>query len=86
MTLSRAEDRLQDSMKRLVKDRRHRLAVYIERMKGLSPLEKLNSGYSFVTDDEGRNIRSVNQVKTGQNITVTVSDGSFTAEVKQCPD
>ena len=86
MTLSRAEDRLQDSMKRLVKDRRHRLAVYIERMKGLSPLEKLNSGYSFVTDDEGRNIRSVNQVNTGQNITVTVSDGSFTAEVKQCPD
>lgn len=78
-----AEERLQDRMNRLLQRRRHLLAVYIERLKGLSPLEKLNSGYSFVTDENGRNIRSTGQVSPGQNVTVRVSDGRFMASVTE---
>lgn len=78
-----AEERLQDRMNRLLQRRRNLLAVYIERLKGLSPLEKLNSGYSFVTDENGRNIRSTGQVSPGQNITVRVSDGRFMASVTE---
>ena len=83
MTAIRAEDKLRDRMNYLLRNRRHQLAVYIERMKGLSPLEKLNSGYSFVSDEEGRNIRSVSQIKPGQSIVVTVSDGRFGARVSE---
>lgn len=78
-----AEERLQDKMNRLLQRRRNLLAVYIERLKGLSPLEKLNSGYSFVTDENGRNIRSKRQVSPGQNIMVRVSDGRFIASVTE---
>lgn len=78
-----AEERLQDRMNRLLQRRRNLLAVYIERLKGLSPLEKLNSGYSFVTDENGRNIRSTGQVSSGQNVTVRVSDGRFVASVTE---
>lgn len=78
-----AEERLQDKMNRLLQRRKHLLAVYIERLKGLSPLDKLNSGYSFVTDEDGRNIRSTGQVSPGQNIMVRVSDGRFTASVTE---
>lgn len=38
-----AEERLQSRMERLLERRHHEMAVYIERFRGLSPLEKLRS-------------------------------------------
>ena len=73
-----AEERLQERMRRILDRRRHELAIYIERMKGLSPLEKLSSGYSYVEDQAGRNVRSVRQVREGQDITIRVKDGRIT--------
>ncbi|MCH5340964.1 MAG: exodeoxyribonuclease VII large subunit [Acetatifactor sp.] len=78
-----AEERLQARMQRILEARRHQLALYIERLKGLSPLEKLNSGYSYVSDDAGKNIRSVAQVKPGQVLTIQVSDGKISAKAEQ---
>ncbi len=76
-----AEERLQERMRRLLERRRHELAIYIERMKGLSPLEKLSSGYSYVEDSAGHNVRSVRQVREGQDITIRVKDGHIAANV-----
>lgn len=76
-----AEERLQERMRRLLERRRHELAIYIERMKGLSPLEKLSSGYSYVEDSAGHNVRSVRQVREGQDITIRVKDGHIAARV-----
>jgi len=72
---------LQNRMQTLIQQKRHELALYIEKMKGLSPLEKLNSGFSYVEDDRGCNIRSVSQVVEGQPIVVRVKDGSISAKV-----
>lgn len=81
MGLLGMEEQLQNRMNRLLQERRHELELYIQRLKGLSPLEKLSSGYSYVSDREGRNIRSVEQVEPGQQVTVRVKDGSFEASV-----
>lgn len=80
MALS-AEERLQERMRRLLERHKLKLAVYIERMRGLSPLEKLNSGYSYVEDGAGHNVRSVRQVREGQEIMVRVKDGGIRAKV-----
>lgn len=82
MRLLRMEEQLQHRMERLLQARRHEMELYIQRMKGLSPLEKLSSGYSYVSDPSGRNIRSVKQVEPGLCVTVRVKDGSFEASVK----
>ena len=42
------ERRYTDAMEEKLKEARHRLALYIQAMKGLSPLDKLNQGYSYV--------------------------------------
>lgn len=81
MRLLNMEEQLQNRMEKLLGARRHELALYIERFKSLSPLEKLNSGYSYITDENGSNIRSVKQVREGQELEITVSDGSFRAAV-----
>ena len=76
-----AEERLRERMERLLENCRHELALYIERMRGLSPLEKLNSGFSYVEDGEGHNIRSVEQAREGQEIYIRVRDGRIEAKV-----
>lgn len=77
------EDRLQNGMKAILRDRRHALALYIERMKAVSPLEKLNSGFSYVEDGSGKNIRSVTQVGEGDSLRIRVSDGVIDTKVEQ---
>lgn len=83
MRLIGMEEQLQYRISKLLQEKRHEMELYIQRLKGLSPLEKLSSGYSYVSDMEGRNIRSVKQVEAGQQVTVRVSDGSFEASVRR---
>ena len=68
-------------MKKVIQNRRHDFAVYIEKLKGLSPITKLNSGFSYVTDEKGRNIRSVEQVQENSELVIRVTDGQIQARV-----
>ena len=77
------EERLENRMQMILRDRRHTLALYIERMKAVSPLEKLNSGYSYVEAADGKNIRSVTQVREGDSLRIRVSDGMIDTKVEQ---
>lgn len=76
------EDRLQGSIHRTLVDRRHALELYIETLKGLSPLEKLNQGLSYVEDMEGRNINSIDRVKVNDSLMIHVKNGTMTVDVK----
>ncbi len=75
------EERLEELMKRSIRERRHMLDIYIEKMKGLSPLQKLNSGFSYVMDENGKNIRSVKDAKVGKELQIQMSDGRLQAMV-----
>ena len=77
------EDRLQNRLQAILRERRHNLALYIERMKAVSPLEKLNSGFSYVEDTDGKNIRSVTQVEAGERLRIRMSDGVIDTRVEQ---
>lgn len=81
--LADAEERLNQQMTIKLRSKRHMLEVYIERMKGLSPLERLSQGYSFVRDAKGNVIKSVHQVESGENITVDLKDGTITAVIEE---
>lgn len=75
------EDAIKNAMDKKLWAARHRLEIGIERMKGLSPLDKLNSGFSYVEDTEGKNVRSIEQIKPGDDLTIQMSDGSASARV-----
>lgn len=75
------EERLQNLMEKQLRDNRHRMAIYVEQMKGLSPLDKLNQGYAYVSDEHGKTLTSIGQVSTGDEVTVYVKDGRLQAQV-----
>ena len=62
---------------------RNRLLLDIERMKGLSPLMKLEQGYAFVTDGEGKRITRAGKVKSGDRIRLYLADGRIDAVTEQ---
>ena len=68
--------------KRSFSKKRHQFALYVEKMKGLSPLEKLNQGYAYVEDKKGRPVRQIADVKEGDAIRIYVSDRMIEAQVK----
>ena len=78
---ARLSDQLNASMLTLLRARRHVLELYIERMKGLSPLEKLSSGYSYVENGCGKNVRSIADVKEGEILKINVRDGQIMTSV-----
>ncbi len=80
------ENRLRERMQQILEKNKHRLAINIERIEGLSPLKKLEQGYSYTEWKDGKNIRSVEQVKKGQEILIYVTDGRIKAQVTEVED
>jgi exodeoxyribonuclease VII large subunit len=52
-----------------------------QRLIALNPMAVLQRGYAIVSTIDGRNVRLVGQVKSGDALQVRVSDGAFAAEV-----
>jgi len=79
----RLEEDIQETMKNLLIGKRHALEIYIEKLKGLSPLDKLNQGFSHTSTKEGKTITRISQVTDGDFINIYVSDGKIEAKVEK---
>ena len=67
---------------RLLKEK-HRLDMVIGQMKALSPLDKMSSGYSYVSADDGRRIKSAADVTRGQVLMISLKDGRIRSRVEE---
>ena len=79
--LADLDSRMRIRMNSALEESRHKLAIYIEKMKGLSPLQKLNQGYAYITDKSGRTVRSIKDTKQGEVLDVYVTDGRVRTQV-----
>ena len=76
------EEELRTLMRDRVKEARHRLAIQIEKLNGLSPVRKLNQGFAYVEEADGGVVKSSRQVEKGDELTVYVTDGLIRTSVK----
>lgn len=76
------EQRLGLAMEKKLTLSKQKLAIRIERMKGLSPLAKLNQGFSYVSRDSGNVVKSIQDVKKEDRLTIYVTDGIVKAKVE----
>lgn len=79
--LMELEDRIGSAMENQIFRERQNLNIYIERMKGLSPLNKLNQGFSYVENEANHSVTCIEQVKPGDNLNIQVTDGRILAKV-----
>ena len=76
------EQRIRNAMDKKLNHAKQKLAIKIERMKGLSPLEKLNQGFSYVASESGKAVKSVAHVKVNDSLKIYVTDGILKAKVE----
>ena len=74
--------RLSNSLSHYFDMQRAHLNATEQRLTDLNPQSVLSRGYAVVTESNGRNVRSVEQVSAGDSLHVQVSDGEFNVEAK----
>ena len=78
----RSEELLEEAFLRTLNKKKHQLQIQIERLAGLSPLQKLQQGYSYMVDSNGKNVRSISQVKPEEMLEIYVTDGKIVTKVE----
>lgn len=58
-----------------------KLALMIEKFRGMNPLDRLRQGYSYTADMDGRAVTSVSRVQAGDRLNTYVTDGIILTEV-----
>ena len=72
----------ENATKVVLEKKKQSLGIIASRLDGLSPLNTLSRGYSVVRDSKGEILRSVSEVSSGDDISITVKDGEVYATVK----
>ena len=78
--------RLEQLMQGVLDDRKKRLAIDAERLKGLSPLEKLSQGYAWVSDENGKNVNDIHNINVGDKLNINVKNGIIKGTVSEVCD
>lgn len=71
------EEKLRLLMENSLQKNKMRFTVDLEKMKKLSPLEKLNQGFSYVETADRKAVKRIGQVNVGDKLTIYVTDGTI---------
>ena len=59
------------------------LSVHAAKLDSRSPVAVLARGYAALSDEDGKTINSVSELKENMNINIRLSDGNAKAEIKE---
>ena len=76
-----AEERLKAQMNRIFQNKKQVFALLMAKLEGQSPMKKLQSGYAYVADATGKRVTRVAEVQRGQELEISMQDGSVLAKV-----
>lgn len=76
-----AEERLKAQMNRIFQNKKQIFTLLMAKLEGQSPMKKLQSGYAYVADATGKRITRVAEVQRGQELEISMQDGSVLAKV-----
>ena len=75
--------KLNNSINAVIKNYTSVFQILCTRLDGLSPLTRLKGGYSYVCDEGGSNINSVEDIRPDDTLNIYVTDGIITATAKK---
>lgn len=74
------EEQLAAVMDKNLTKNRHRMALLAEKLKGLSPLEKLSQGYAYVENDKGQVLNDIRNTAPNKAVRIHVKNGIIDAK------
>lgn len=73
------ENRLDSSLRRIIKDKSAYYDRLTERLKGVSPINRLSAGMAYLSDDKGKRLSGVSNLSEGDTVRILMKDGRVTA-------
>ena len=83
LDLDHTVQRLVKAVEQKENDRQKQLSHLAARLQALSPLGILHRGYTAVSDEEGRVVARVSEVKVGQTLSLRFADGTAECKILQ---
>ena len=83
MRLDGSHQRLTAASQQYLHRQRERFVRLTAKLDAMSPLRVLSRGYSMATDEKGKLVKSVSQVRAGDLLTVTLGDGRVKTLVQE---
>ena len=80
---ARLAERLRMLMRQALLDRKHRLELAAGRLSALSPLQRLQGGYAFVTDADGKPVDKAAALREDEFLKLRFADGSAGVKVSE---
>ncbi len=73
------ENRLDASLRRIIKDKTAYYDRLTEMLKGVSPINRLSAGMAYLSDDNGKRLSGVSKLSEGDTVRILMKDGRITA-------
>lgn len=83
MRILSMEESLAGVMEGKLAQAKHRLQVDITRLSAVSPLQRLSSGYAYVTDERGQAVTDGSRLKRGERMTVYLKNATVSARAEE---
>ncbi|MBQ9632092.1 MAG: exodeoxyribonuclease VII large subunit [Lachnospiraceae bacterium] len=81
--LATDQEALVGRIERLLMMQRHRLEMEAARLDGLSPVKRLAGGYAWLSKQDGRPLRSVQEARKGEEISARLKDGVLSMRIDE---
>lgn len=86
LRLEREEEKLGAEITKNYEKTRQDFRLLVQTLDGLSPLKRLEEGYSYAETSDGRNLKSIEGIKIEDKIKLSLSDGKVLAKVEEVYD
>lgn len=83
MRLSELEEQIRAVMSHKLTSYQHKLELYTKELHGLSPTAKLINGFGYLEGQDGEPVTSVTKVQEGDQISLTISDGTIITKAEK---
>ena len=81
MTGARLSENLDQRMKQLLLCKRNDLQILVERVHAVSPVKRLNGGMAYLSDDAGKRVSGIKDMKIGEDLHIRMKGGEARARV-----
>ncbi len=81
--LEKYDSILKNQIKLSLMDKKHDLKMLCSKLEDVSPLKRLTAGFSYISTEDGKTLRSVNDIKKNDIVEIFLADGTIDARVEK---
>lgn len=81
--LEKYDSMLKNQIKLILMNKKHSLKMLCSKLEDVSPLKRLTAGFSYISTEDGKTLKSVNDIKENDIVEIFLADGTIDARVEK---